>query len=228
MGLKEDNGNDGKIFLSIYEGRIKREVTKDTPNAFKRENQAGRIVYEKYYKSISGNLIRIQKRHHDDYGWSYTLVIREEKGDEDYYFSFPCSSRQTNGFFRRLPNIKLDQPIEIKCGIYDEKPYLTVFQNGEKVDYFWTQENPGKLPDMKELTVKGEKVWDDTDRIKFFDWCLETKINPMLEVLYPADHIEPAPEPEPEEFPTQPLPPSDIKPAPVPPPPPPGEDDLPF
>jgi len=220
MALRE--GGTG-IFLGIYDGKICQKCSSDDEGAKERIDKTGKVVYEKFYYSVYGKLINISIRSHAEYGDSWILHLRDE--GKDYFLQIPYSSRQADGFLRRLPNVKFENNIEIACGKYNEKAYLVIKQYGEKVEYFWTRENPKGLPPMVEKVVNGKTVWDDTEKMKYLRNIVMTRIVPKLRELNPIDNVSPVDQVDDYFTPT----------APPPPPPPPKEyteadvpDDLPF
>lgn len=204
-------GQEGIIYLSTYDGYIKRNVDEHVEGAKKRTDKKGRIIYEKFYKKISGLLTRLETTQHEEYGKFWNIHLRDNLANETYVFQIPFSSRYTDGFLRRLPNIEIKEPIEIICGKYDEKAYLVVHQHGSKVPYFWTKEDPKKLPPMVEVTLKGEKIWDDTAKMEYLEKYVNEIIVPGLAIAYPVENLQnhdipPAnniSKPEEPEFPTK-------------------------
>ena len=189
MALREESKG---IFLGLFDGRICQKCSPKDKGAKSRIDKTGKEVYEKFYFSIYGKLINVTVREHEEFGDSWIVHLRDN--DEDYYFQFPFSSRQADGFLRRLPNIKLQDPIEIACGKRDDKPWLTVKQGGEKVKYFWTKEEPRKLPPMVQVMVKGKLTWDDTEKMKYLRWYVNEHAVPELQKLNPVEQIQVQPE----------------------------------
>jgi hypothetical protein len=81
----------------------------------------------------------------------------------------------------------------IKTGIYEEKPYLTISQDGEKVEYFFTKDNPNGLPEMEKIQVKGKPTWDDTKRLIWLENYVFENITPALNAIYGTTNEAPAP-----------------------------------
>jgi phosphoribosylamine-glycine ligase len=58
------------------------------------------------------------------------------------------------------------------------KSSLFINQNGASIKHAFTRENPNGMPDMEQVTVKGQQVWDDTKRIEFLYNMVATTIIP--------------------------------------------------
>ena len=182
MGLQEKAALGGTS-LSLYNGKICKKVPPEAPGAVSRTNKDGKLVHEKFYESIEGYLVYIEKIAHQEYGDAWMVHLHD--GTDPYKLRIPYTGRQTDGLLRRLPEIDLKQPITIVVGQYETVPFLTVIQNGEKVPYFWTKENPGELPPMKLITVNNKKMWDHSIKMEYLEKYLEGKINPTLNKLHP-------------------------------------------
>ena len=188
MALVDADGTSGKMFFSLFDGSIKRNVDKNSQGARGRINKSGKTVYEKFYRSISGRFIKIEKKSHEEFGDSWVIDLRD--GEETYSLQIPYSSRQADGFLRRVPLLELEKDLEITCGVYDGKPYLTLKQNGGKVEYYWTREKPGSLPPMVQIQVKGKYIWDDTDKMAYLERYVNERLIPKLTELNPVVESE--------------------------------------
>ena len=184
MAMTEAGGGDGLFFFSVLNGILKRNVDQHEDGAVERVNAVGKTVFEKYYREIIGNVTKIEKKVHEEYGDSWIIYLQDVA--ENYAIQIPFSSIQADRFFRRLPNVDLDKKLSMEFGRAGDKPYLLLFQDGERVDYFWTKENPGQLPPMQQLTVKGKLVWDDTDKMNYIERYVDTMIQPKLELMKQA------------------------------------------
>lgn len=180
MALEDATQGEGKKFFSLFNGEIKTYVDKETPGAKERINKQGTKVYEKFYRSISGIITGITKKVHDEYGKSWVIDLVD--GEDKYSLQIPYSSRQADGLLRRLPNVKIEKNVQISCGNYDERAYLTLKQDGDKVEYFWTRENPGKLPEMVQVELKGELVWDDTKKMVHLEGYVNEHFMPKVTI----------------------------------------------
>ncbi len=61
------------------------------------------------------------------------------------------------------------------------KSSLFINQEGVPIKHAFTRDNPNGMPDMEQVTVKGQQVWDDTKRLEFLHNMVATQIIPKLE-----------------------------------------------
>ncbi len=172
--------------MNIFDGKFAIRCKENTANAVKRTNKLGKEVHELHYESLSNVIITsITKVDNKDYGFGWEIGLSE--ADEQFILNLPYSGRQTNGLFRRLPNIDLKSPITLNSYKIedDKKPdtyktFLTVYQGGKKVDTYFTKENPNGLPQLEIIKVKGKDTWDDTKQMEFIEKMINTEIVPKL------------------------------------------------
>jgi hypothetical protein len=95
----------------------------------------------------------------------------------------PLSSGPAKSFLSALPNLDLTKMTKLipkreeKDGVARTKILLS--QNNAGVKWAFTKDNPGEMPPMKKIKVKGKETWDDTDQLEFFE-ALVTKYNDKL------------------------------------------------
>jgi hypothetical protein len=53
----------------------------------------------------------------------------------------------------------------------------------EDIKWGWTKDNPGNMPEMKQIKVKGQVVWDDTERQEFFEKHLNDIFLPQVKAV---------------------------------------------
>ena len=106
---------------------------------------------------------------------------------EVYNLQLPYSNSFAVAFLKMLPNISLNEKMEFTPSqkVIDGKNQSSLFikQNGVNIKHAFTKDNPNGLPDMKKIKVKGQEVWDDTDRLAFLKKMVDEKINPQLKKL---------------------------------------------
>lgn len=196
MGLGTDQ-HTSKTYLNIVGGKISMRVKEGTEGAVSRINKNNVTVWEMKYDKLSGRIADINLED-SDHGKVWVVTIQD--GIDYYYLHLPISGRITNGLMHRLPNIDLSQEVTLKVfRIFNEKKqkdqdYLVVYQGGEeksnKVENFYTRENPNGLPEMKQIKVKGVPTWDDTDQIEFITQMVMTQIKPKLKGAPVAEYKE--------------------------------------
>ncbi len=180
MGL--DNRQEGN-FITILQGKFCQRVPAGTVGSKERINKVGKTVHEKFYDSFTGKLIGI-KTQDGEYGKSWIFSFRD--AGEVYHLQLSYSNSFATAFLKILPNVDLTKEIKVmpstKLGDDGKnKSSLFINQDGVALKHAYTRENPNGMPDMEQVTVKGQQVWDDTKRLEFLHNMVATKIIPQLE-----------------------------------------------
>lgn len=180
MGL--ESGSDG-MFLKIFEGQIVREVKEPIEGETKsRVNKQGKTVHYLTWKAVSGVITSIKKHIHPEFGTSINIGLKD--GSEYFTLSIQQNSRPGGTFLKTLPNIDLKEPVRFNPTVKTEnnKQVTTLFiqQDGTALRQAYSRDQPNGLPPMREMTIRGEKVWDDTDQINFLWAMVERDIIPKL------------------------------------------------
>ncbi len=179
MGL--DNRAEGN-FITILGGKFCQRVPEGTAGAVTRVNKMNKTVHEKFYDSFTGKLVGI-KTQDGEYGksWIFSFV----DGGEMYNLQLSYSNSFATAFLKMLPNCDLSQPMKVSPSVKQvdgkDKSSLFINQNGVAIKHAYTRENPNGMPDMEQVTVKGQQVWDDTKRIEFLYNMVATTIIPKLQ-----------------------------------------------
>ena len=193
MGL--DNREGGK-YITILGGKFSQRVQEDTPGAVQRTNKLGKVVFEKYYDSFTGKLIRIRTQDGGGYGKNWVFDFRDN--GEVYHLQLSYSNSFATAFLKMLPNVDLSKEMKVSPSIKEvdgkNKSSLFINQDGVAIKHAFTKDQPNGLPPMVEVTIKGEKVWDDTDRLVFLENMVNTVILPKLKAINPNVNTETAPE----------------------------------
>lgn len=181
--------NNSSIFLNINDGKIVRRFKEPTQYSRSRILQkgpnVGKEVHEEMYDYVSGVIKDIVVKS-GDYGKSWNITIN---GDGiDYVLQLDYSSGYSSAFLKTLPNItdfSKEVKISPKVTLADggkKKATLFVNQGGKAIKWYYTKDNPNGLPDMRQLVVRNEKVWDDTDMMLFLEDMVNRVIRPKLGV----------------------------------------------
>ena len=178
MGLENREG--GK-YISIFNGKFTQRVQEGTPGAIERVNKNGKVVHEKFYDSFTAKLVNI-KIGDSPYGKQWTFSFRDN--GEVYHLNLGYSNGFAKQFVKMLPNIDLSKEMKISPSVKEvdgqKKSSLFVNQDGIAIKHAFTKDNPNGLPTMEEITVKGNKVWDDTKQMAFLEEMVYEKILPKL------------------------------------------------
>jgi len=183
MGL--ETRAEGNI-IGIYKGKLCQRVTKEVDGAIARilekgEN-AGKTVYEKYYDSFTGKLVDV-KTTEGKYGRQWVFSFKDQK--EIYNLCLPYSNSFAKNFLKMLPNADLTKVMKVSPMTKEvdgkNKSSLFINQDGVALKHAYTKENMNGLPQMVQVRVKGELVWDDTAVLEFLHAMVERDIRPKLE-----------------------------------------------
>lgn len=179
MGLNtREEGN----FITILGGKFCQRVPEGTPGAVTRTNKVGKTVHEKFYDSFTGKLVGI-KTQDGEYGKSWIFSFKD--GEEVYHLQLSYSNSFATAFLKMLPNVDLTKEMKVSPSTKEvdgkNKSSLFINQNGVAIKHAYTREHPNGMPDMEQVTVKGQQVWDDTKRIEFLYNMVATTIIPQLE-----------------------------------------------
>ena len=175
------NKQDGN-FVTILGGRFCIRVPEGTPGAVTRKNKVGKTVHEIFHDSFTGKLIGI-KVQDGEYGKSWIFSFRDS--GEVYHLQLSYSNSFATALLKMLPNVDLTKEFKVSPSTKEvdgqKKSSLFINQSGVSVKHAFTREHPNGMPDMEQVTVKGQQVWDDTKRIEFLYNMVATTIIPKLE-----------------------------------------------
>lgn len=168
MGLQSTGA--GTVYLSIQGGKIARRVAEPTATSKSRQIEStGKVVNEELYDSLEGHLSGVSVKE-GTFGKELHIFIAE---DQKYDLQLMFSSGPAKSFLSALPNIDLEKPVriipkmEVKDGVSRTKILLS--QGNVGVKWAFTKDNPGDMPPMKKIKVKGKETWDDSDQLDFFE-----------------------------------------------------------
>lgn len=148
MGLSNTN-SDRATYLNIIDGKITRKVNQETPNAVARTNKKGDTVYELQYDKLEATIEKMQIEK-DDYGKK--LVVTLSEAADRYLLTIPVESKFFDHFCAKIGNVNIEQPVTIAPysfipkGEAQKKSGLNFYQDGKKVEYYFTEAEPKGKP----------------------------------------------------------------------------------
>lgn len=189
MGLESGGGH--KTYVKISNGRMAIRCEADTPGAIKCSNKDNtKTWYELRYPALSGFIGGVTTRQTEWGGKKLTdLCISINDGADFFELQMPLDSKYSKGFLRCMPNIDLSRKIsfnpwmkEVSEGgkVVKKTALYLQYSKDEKIDWYWTKDNPLGLPDMVQTVFKGETVWDDTEQMKYLMAHLNDTFLPRL------------------------------------------------
>jgi len=181
MGLQSNQSGGNGVFLSITNGKLVRQFKQPTDKSVKRTNKMGREVHEEFYDSLTGYISDIKTKE-SEYGKFWVVILKDDK--YTYFLEMKYSSGYAVSFLKALPNVSFSELVTLtpKLTIDGDKKSSVVFinQNGVGLKHYWNKANPGELPQLKQIKVKGVNVWDDSDRMLYLENYIKDSILPLI------------------------------------------------
>ncbi len=198
-------------FYSIKNGKVVKELGKTEPAVMdgvtKRTNKNGETVYEIISDYSRGRLVKMEYKEppadKPKFKAQMELTLQNENGVKALV-RIPFDSAYGRGFLLALPNVDLEDFIELEPYFYTDKRTgrdkrgLQVFQEGAKLEWaHGTKANPGDVPKLEKITVKGQEVWDNTEQLKYFKQYFAEVASKVEEIqsisnidVYEAEEVE--------------------------------------
>lgn len=194
--------NSDKItHVTIFDGKFEVRVKADTPNSVSRVNKDGDTIHALIYKGVSGIITDIKKEISEYKGKKFSsMKIFLQDGEDMQVLSLPYNSGTTSAFYHMIENVDLSKPVVFSASKDKEKDKTSLFMSQDKENVKWKytkawgEANPHlpQKPQWKQVTVKGELVWDNTDEVLFFENIMKTKILPVLRAKKEQTETTPA------------------------------------
>lgn len=173
--------SNSAIYLSVSDGKIVRRFKEPTAQSKARTNKMGNTVHEESYDYVEGMITGITVRD-SDYGKFWCVNIQD--GADSYILQFQYSGGNANSFLKSIPNADLRKPIRIRPAVEidgdKKRSKLFLVQDDKALRWFWTKENPGQMPNLKKIKIKGVEQWDDSDMMEFLEAYVAEHITPQL------------------------------------------------
>lgn len=191
MGFSNSAPQSSAIYFGISEGKCRIRLKEPTNGSVTRTTKDGNVVHELVNDQFTGVLRTVEARE-TQYGkqWAFTFV----DAPSFYVLTIKYSSQYAKTLIQALCNPALDVTSEITLRPYSFSPKddntrtitgVTVMQNGKKIERPYCSPmnpEPGKtqLPGLEEITVRGEKIFDDTKQMEFLAAELSKHVLPKL------------------------------------------------
>jgi hypothetical protein len=185
MALGNSSSN---IYLSIADGKIVRRFKEPTASSKQRTSKTGKIVHEESYDYVSGIITEISTKD-SEYGKFWN--VRLQDGTDTYILQFQYSGGNASSFLKAIPNADVTKEITIKprAEMVGDKKRTTVMliQDDTIIRWKWTKDNPGELPSLKKVKVKGVEQWDDSDMMEALEAYIDEHVKPKLKQAVATD-----------------------------------------
>ena len=158
MGLSNTSG--GITYLNMKDGK------------FARKNANGDI---ELFDAVDGLITSIEFQDDEYNGTKFRkLKLTLEDESQKYLVQVRTDSGYYRGLTNSIANADINQPVKLiassKLGD-NGKPQTTIFvnQNGKALKWKWTKDNPGELPELEKVKVKGQFVYDNSKQLEYFE-----------------------------------------------------------
>ena len=190
MGL--NNNQSSSIYLQISNGKLVRSFSSPTPKSVSRTNKVGKEVHEEFYDSLTGYVKGISTKE-TEYGKFWVINVND--GESDYTLSTNYSGGYAVSFLKAIPNADLSRVMTItpKIMVDGDKRNSVMFinQDGKGLKHYWTKDNPGNLPNLEKIKIKGKDTWDDTKRLEYLENFVKDLFNSKVEPASAVDEETP-------------------------------------
>lgn len=174
--------NTSAIYLAVADGKIVRRMKEPNPLTKERITKTGKIVYEEHFDWVTGLITDISTRQ-TDYGKFWNVVLAD--GDAKYTLQFQYSGGNASSFLRALPNVDLSKPVKLIPRVQIDKDKkrssIVMVQDDRAIRWKWTKDNPGDMPTLAKVKIKGVEQWDDSDMMEFLEKYVMTQIKTKLQ-----------------------------------------------
>tara|TARA_R110000796_G_scaffold73842_2_gene165871 strand:+ start:1410 stop:2069 length:660 start_codon:yes stop_codon:yes gene_type:complete len=193
----------GFKYLSFMGGKFVQRVPEGTPGAeprvLKKGPNEGNTIHELLYDTLGGGIIKMETEA-SEYGKQLHIfldVSTVEEPEAKIKISISLSSGAAKGLLSRLPVIDFSKDVTLKGFKIERKDkpgtygvYLVPYQDNNKLESFYTRDEPKGLPQMVKIKVKGQEVWDDTDQLEFYENLINTTNFPGEASIAPTEPIQ--------------------------------------
>jgi hypothetical protein len=190
MGLNSNQSSS--IYLQISNGKLVRSFSSPTPKSVSRTNKVGKEVHEEFYDSLTGHVKGISTKE-TEYGKFWVINVND--GESDYTLSTNYSGGYAVSFLKAIPNADLSRVMTItpKIMVDGDKRNSVMFinQDGKGLKHYWTKDNPGQLPNLEKIKIKGKDTWDDTKRLEYLENFVKDLFNSKVEPASAVDEETP-------------------------------------
>jgi hypothetical protein len=161
---------DSIIYLAVADGKIVRRVKEPTANSRQRTTKEGKTVHEELYDYATGLITDITTRE-NDYGKFWNVVMTD--GSSTYVLQFKYSGGNATSFLKSIPNADVTKTITIMPKMQTvgdkKRASLVLIQDNQAIRWKWTKENPGDVPQLRKIKIKGIEQWDDSDMMDYLE-----------------------------------------------------------
>jgi len=183
--------NDRVIYLSIADGKIVRRFKDATDGTVQRTTKTGKIVHEQSFSYVEGLITGITTK---DTDFGKFWMVKLQDGADNYVLQFQYSGGNASSFLKSIGNADLGKTIRIVPRVQidgdKKRTSIILIQDGKPMRWMWTKDNPGDLPSLKKIKIKGVEQWDDSDMMEYLESYINTTVLPKLKPAVARDTTE--------------------------------------
>lgn len=109
-----------KAFLSIVQGSLRQSVPEGTPDAVRREWEAGGnkgVKYERVFEALSGRITKVDFFEGEKDGRKFqnlNITLHADEGEKEPVISVGVGTRYAQDILKKLPNVDLNEEVRIR------------------------------------------------------------------------------------------------------------------
>lgn len=218
ISFEGEQGNSLPFFRPVNDGKITRKITKDEYErriaADAKDNVRARewstpknsgVAYEEIYSAISGRIVAIKIRDHEQYGRSIAVTLRQKNGAEGI-FATNTGSDYGISFMEKLPGVNLEKEVRISAfvkTVNESTRHTTLLNQGDaRIESFfkkydpetkvWTISHGYPVVEEKEKKKYGDKYWSQryfpecsVFLVEYIEKNIAPKVNELSTVVTP-------------------------------------------
>jgi len=178
MGL---GNRESSVYLSVAGGKVIRRFNEPQPGTKPRISKTGKQVHEAAYDFIAGTITDIEVRD-TEFGKFWQVSLADD--GVTYKLQFNYSGGNASSFLKALPNVNPAIPVTIIPRVKLEgdktRSSIIMLQQDKVIRWAWTKDNPGELPQLRKIKIKGVEQWDDSDMMEYLESFVKHEYMPRV------------------------------------------------
>ena len=170
MALYEVTERPSVSYLTIAEGKLCMRSKEAREGYVTRMTKTGKEVHERQFDSVDGVVTDVYSKD-TEFGRKWIIELKDDVGRYILQLSYDSSyAKYILNALLNTSHYSLSRSVNVKPYYFEDKASgklrkgVTVQQDSNKIPWKF---GIGELPPMVQITVKGEKIWDDTDQLAF-------------------------------------------------------------
>jgi len=165
--------SENRTYLNIAFGKLQMRSSEGDPKAKKRETKIGKIIWERAYNYVEGQLEKIFMREHEEYGVSWILHIKD--GDDRYSVQVQEASRFGDQLLQKIPNLQYGEVYKFTPYDFEQdgvrKCGLSIKKGEDRVESYYHKFTPVEGGKTRVELLHGypeyKGDWGDGDEVEY-------------------------------------------------------------